>query len=177
MRAKRINGSSKACLLAGPLRERQEGKAPYSVRATKWSVPTAKHRHSQGHHWGRREASFLSLKRKCPPRVEGLLIFFLFYFLLLSFLSATFLCLLQALVWITTMAACSTPMENSVFKRPFSHSFILWRNKNHCIRLYCYSDLALNLPEKHCGFFIGLWVQVIGLVWPLLDFWSWYLQV
>ncbi len=33
-------------------------------------------------------------------------------------------------------------------------SFILWRNKTYCIRLYYYSEL-LNFPKKYGGFSVG----------------------
>lgn len=144
-------------LFACPLRECQGAKAPYSVRATKWFVPTAEHRHSRGHHWGRSDDSFLSLKRKCPPE-QKYFSFFLFLPLLLTFLSAAFVCLVQALAWITTMTACSTPTD-TVFKRPLSHTLSSWEEKT-TIRSYCIArGLALNLQET-----ILLWES-------LLDFW------
>lgn len=92
MRVRRRKRWAIACLLAGPLRVRQGAKAPYSGRATKWSVPTAEHRHSQGHYRGRREESFLSLKRKCPPEQECLYNFSP-TFLLPLFMSLTSSCL------------------------------------------------------------------------------------
>lgn len=155
MRVKRIKRWCKACLLAGPLRERQGAKAPYSVRATKWFVPTAKHRHSQWHHWGRR--GVLSLSEKKMSSRAGLLLFFFLYHFLLSFLSATFFIffVLHTLVWITTMAACSTPMENSVFKRPLSQTL------SSCVAIrtsvcgYITVILALNLPVKYRVLFFG----------------------
>lgn len=87
----------------------------------------------------------------------GALFFFFFIFL-----SATIFASYKTPVWITTVGACSTPMENSVFKRPLSQTLSSWneRNKNYCIWLCCCSGLVLNfLRSTAVGFSAGgFWI-------------------
>lgn len=146
MRVKSRRRWSKACLLAGPLRERQGAKAPYSGRATKWSVPTAKHRHSQGHYWGRREESFLSLKRKCPPEQECL--HFFSHSSVVLFIS--YKLLFELSPWLLVQHLWRTAFSRD-------HSCRLFHPvKNDCVRLLLHT--------------IYHWTSTF-LVWGELDFW------
>lgn len=120
MREKRRKRWAIPCLLAGPLRVCQRAKAPYSGHATKWSVPTAEHRHSLEHHRGRREESFLSLNGKCPPEHECLHFFFFFSFLFFN-CSPLFYVFYELLFelppWLLVQHLWKT-----VFKRPFAQA-------------------------------------------------------
>lgn len=79
-----------------------------------------------------------------------------FFFILFSysslppFLNASYKFLFELPPWLLVQHVWKT-----VFSREHStDSFILWINKNYCIRLFYYSEL-LNFPKKNHGFSVG----------------------
>lgn len=108
--------------------------------------------------------------------------FFFLHFLLhflLSFLSATFFMSLTS----SSLNYHHDCLFNTYGKQCFQEttltdSFILWRNKDYCIRLYYCSEL-LNFQRRTVAFLLdfllmrfGFLIPVIGVAWPVLDFWD-----